>query len=745
MRAPLNTGLLCALLIFFSPSCQWQSTQDTLDTKFITSFKLQLTIPGDTIYDGKAFDARLEARASSTSGILKSIKGNILWVLTGGGTLTTVSCPAMADGLQICRMIYNGNLTAGSSKVIKLQAIHTDSKESVSEGFTVLTQAFSVSVPSRITANTSFTATITATDATGATNTTYSGTVIPYLALLPGRPNVDEISNFVNGVATVQMQIHKPAWQMQLIVYEKGNSANTGTSNTFRVVQSDANYAALDLTAIPVSATTNRLSWTYLESTIVNNYRIYRKDTSGIFQLLFTETLTTKSFFLDTGLTTGTAYDYKVEAVNSGGLVISTDYASSTPKACTAIATAPTVLTTYTKSQSPYCITASMTFGAPIIFEPGTIVLLNTGVVLTPNSLFQAIGTPNNRITFASINNAQDTTAGINVSNPSPSVIDGSFNYVSGSGFRYVVFEYLGSAYWQKPMHYGNTMLRYSNGIAFERFGVSNLLNAVMDGMMYVRGGDGIQIFHSQTALVQNCIFFRNTSRYGALHVKNDDTGGNMDIRISGNYFALNTASTGGAAAGGAITADPQNGNLQNGNLQISDNSFFNNTAVAAGYNGGAVRLVLKGTPAYSVTNNTFASNAAVNGGGISFETTTATSVNLSYNYFTGNSATTNGGAVYVAAGAGAFTATYNQFSGNTATANGKNFFNNIAQNHNVQFGYWDASTDSTCTAPLRLALGIADSCGGGGSGTVNAANAVATQYALCVNDTTATNCVGSR
>ena len=170
------------------------------------------------------------------------------------------------------------------------------------------------------------------------------------------------------------MKIHKPAWQMQIVVYDKSNSAFTGTSSTFRVIQNDSAYAALDLIAVPLSATSNRLSWTYLDSAVVNQYKIYRKDAAGVYQLIFTETTTTKSYFVDTSLTTGTNYDYMVEAVNGSSAVISTDFASSTPKACTPVASSPTGYTVWTKAQSPYCGSITLSLTGALTIEPGVVV-----------------------------------------------------------------------------------------------------------------------------------------------------------------------------------------------------------------------------------------------------------------------------------------------------------------------------------------------------------------------------------
>ena len=502
-----------------------------------------MSVPGDVIYDGKDFDMRLEAKPSATSQPLRGINGVITWALSGGGTLTLVSCPDMKEGVQTCRMRYSTGFAAGQTKLIKLQAIHENSRESSTDTFTVATQTFSISVPSRINANTTFTATITATDPTGAANINYNGTVIPYLALIPGRPNVEEVSNFVNGVATVQMQIHKPAWQMQLVVYEKTNSVSTGTSNTFRVVQADGNYTALDLIAVPITATSNRLSWTYLDSALVSSYKIYRKDASGNYQLLFTETTTTKSYYVDNSLSTGTNYDYKIEALNSGGSIISTDFASATPKTCTNVSSSPTGYTVWTKAQSPYCGNIALSLTAALVIEPGVVVMWNGGSAWSINGqLLLANGTPKDRIIFtsSSATPASGNFPGFAVTSTTTSVVDGSGNYISGSLFKYVHFEYGNGAYWQSPIYYYSWIFRYMGGLlVFEN------VPMILEGGVYAHNSICIQPKGSPAPQLNNMILYANSnSLSGAFHLKSDGTG-TYNLKISGNYFALNTGTSG--------------------------------------------------------------------------------------------------------------------------------------------------------------------------------------------------------
>lgn len=711
-------ALTALSVLFWASGCgRFMSTQEFLDSTFVTTRSLVLTVPGDIIYDGKDFDARLEGRANSESGILTTMGGNITWALTGGGTLTQVNCPPMAQGVQICRMRYSGGLTAGQTKVIKLKATHVDSGQSVSEGFTVATQSFSVSVPSRITANTTFTATITAIDPFGAVNTSYTGTVVPYLALMPGRPSVDEISNFVNGMATVQMKIHKPAWQMQLAVYDKANPAFSGLSGIFRVIQTDSNYVGLDLIAIPRTSTENRLSWTTLDGTVASSYKIYRKDSAGTYQLIYTEPTVSNAYYRDQNLTTGQNYDYKLDAIDAGNNIISTDFASSTPKACTAISSSPSSTTTWTKAQSPYCGSIAITLSAPLIIEPGVVIMWNGGGSWSGGGhVLQAIGTPNDRIIFtsSSATPAGGHFPGFGVTTLYPTILDSAGNFSSGSLWRYTVIEYGGGAYWQASTYvYQSWIFRYNNsGFVFENS------NTTLDGGVYARNSPTSSTKGPQTSKINNMIFFRNSGDTGgAFFVKTDVASSSYNYKITGNYVTLNASTASTVLPSGGFTIDPQapGTTAVGGTYQITDNQFFSNTNQAQGFNGGALRLGLYGTPTYIVSNNTFSGNSSTNGGAISVENVSGVTMTISSNYFTGNTAGTNGGAIRVASGTTAFTVTNNMFVSNTATA-GKNFFN-----------------------------GIADSCGGGGSGTVNAANGVSTTYPLCIADPTASNCVGAR
>jgi|GEM_PF-2509804 len=748
MQTAMRFGLCLFLSIAAVLSCKnGTSTAGLLDAAFVTNFKLYMSVPGDVIYDGKDFNMKLEAKPSATSLPLKGISGGISWTLSGTGTFTLVSCPPMQEGVQICKMRYTTGLTAGQTKLIKLQAVHDSTKESSNDAFTVATQTFTVSVPSRIHANTTFTATITATDPYGNTNTAYSGTVIPYLALMPGRPNIEEISNFVNGVASVQMQIHKPAWQMQLVVYDKANASYSGTSNTFRVIQNDGNYAGLDLIAVPLSSTSNRLSWTFLDSAVVTAYKIYRKDMAGAYQLLNTETTTTKSYYLDSGLSTGTNYDYKVEAVN-GITVVSTDFASSTPKACTVVSASPTIYTVWTKAQSPYCGSIAINLTASLVIEPGVVVLWNGGGFWTGGGqLLQAIGTPNNRVIITS---ASATPTGGNFpgfvgsgTSLNPAIHDASGNYVSGSIWKYVVIEYGGGGYWQASAYaYQSFIFRYanSNGFVFENS------NTTLDGGVFARNTVGFSTKGPQTSKLNNLIFFRNSSDVaGAFFIKTDAASSAYSYQVTGNYFAYNSTTASTVLPGGALTLDPQAPftTAVGGTYQITDNQFYFNSNQAQGFNGGAIRAGLYGTPTYTISNNTFVSNSSANGGAISVENAAGFSMTMNNNLFQQNSATTNGGGVRVAGGSAAMIATNNQFISNTSV-NGKNFYNGVAQNHNLQNSYFDAATDLTCAAPQRTALGVADSCGGA-SGTVSLTGVAAAQYPLCINDPTVSGCVGAR
>lgn len=691
MQTAMRIGLCVFASIITSLSCKSNtSTTGLLDASFVTTFKLYMSVPGDVIYDGKDFDMKLEAKPTATSQPLKSINGSITWTLSGTGALTLVSCPEMKEGVQICRMRYSGGLTAGQSKIIQIKAIHALSQEFVLDGFLVATASYSISIPSRVNASSAFTATITALDAFGNTNTAYSGTAVLHLGTISGRPSVEGVNNFVNGVATVSMQIFKPASQMQVIAYDKQFPVFTGTSNTFRVVQTDSNYLGLDLISVPFTATSNRLSWTTLD--IANQYKIYRKDAAGIYQLLTTisSPTATSSIFEDTALATGTNYFYKIEALNGGGSVVSVDYADSAPKGCTAVGSNINTYTVWSKASSPYCA-GGLTISSALVVEPGVVVLITTGSLWVVNHQIQAIGTPRERIIFTLNSNSHiAASGGINVSNPLQSVIDGSYNYVSGSGFKNVVWEYFGGAYWQKPMYYGSMVLRYSSGAVFENIPANLTLAAVLDGVTYVRNAGAIQLFHPQTGIVNNGIYYRNSSVVGTIHAKFDGTG-TMDVQIKGNYFALNTGlnqtgATGcgsNAATGGAITADPQsNGGCPgttSGTIQIADNQFYDNTNQASGHNGGAIRLNLKGTPSYQLSNNTFSGNTAVNGGAVSFDSASGgstgplTGLTLTKNYFVSNASGTGGGALYVGSPATAnnLTMTGNYFATNTAGSNG--------------------------------------------------------------------------
>ncbi len=714
MQTVIRYGLCFLLSTITGLSCK-NSTTTTglLDASFVTTFKLYMSVPGDVIYDGKDFDMKLEAKPSATSMPLRSISGGITWTLSGTGSLTLVSCPPMQNGVQICRMRYSGGLIAGQSKIIQMKAVHNESQEFILDGFTVATAAFSITIPSRVTVGASFTATITALDAFGNVNAAYTGTAVLYLALTSGRPSVDEVSNFVNGVASVSLRIYKPAWQMQVVAYDKQFPVFMGTSNIFRTIQNDSNYVGLDLVAVPFSATSIRLSWTTLD--IANQYRIYLKDATSTYQLIHTisSPSTTSSMYEHTGLTTGQTYAYKIESLDSGGSVVSTDYAETAPKACTSVGAAINSYTIWTKASGPYCA-GGLTIASALTIEPGAVVLITPGSVWVVNAQILALGTPRDRITFTLNSNSHvAASGGINVSNPAPSVIDSSNNYVSGSIFKYVNWEYFGGAYWQKMIYHGAMVWRYSSGAVFENISSAATLSGYLDGITYVRNSGAFQYFHAQQGFATNSIFYRNATTVGVLHAKIDNGDSSaMDLRITGNYFALNSTvtPTGGGTLpvpGGAITADPQSTNPSvaiTGTLKIADNQFYSNQAMQAGANqGGAIRLNLRGTPAYEITNNSFVSNSATTGGAISFDaasggnTSAVTGLTMTNNYFSANSATI-GGAVNFGNSTGTannLTITGNFFTTNTASSHGGSvvFQNNASTNVNLGGNFFTSNT----------------------------------------------------
>ncbi|TBR11884.1 MAG: hypothetical protein EPO62_01095 [Candidatus Nitrosotenuis sp.] len=91
--------------------------------------------------------------------------------------------------------------------------------------------------------------------------------------------------------------------------------------------------APTGIIATPVSATQVNLSWTAPSNggSAITGYKIEYKSGTGAYSVLVANTASSSTAYSSTGLTTGTAYTYKISAINSVGTGVASAEASATP------------------------------------------------------------------------------------------------------------------------------------------------------------------------------------------------------------------------------------------------------------------------------------------------------------------------------------------------------------------------------------------------------------------------------
>ncbi len=128
-----------------------------------------------------------------------------------------------------------------------------------------------------------------------------------------------------------------------------GNSSNTASAIPTQV--STVPNPPTGLAASSASLTSISLSWTVPQNqggSIVTGYKIEYKVGTGTYSVLISNTASTATSYLHTGLTTGTTYTYRVSAINSVGTgspsneVSATPTKTYTPTAVTAVAVSST-------------------------------------------------------------------------------------------------------------------------------------------------------------------------------------------------------------------------------------------------------------------------------------------------------------------------------------------------------------------------------------------------------------------
>ncbi|HNL55717.1 MAG TPA: fibronectin type III domain-containing protein [Turneriella sp.] len=381
------------------------STKDALDAAFISSAgtTFKFTAPG-TMLTYTQVKISIEAR-NGLGQIVPYFDDDVSVTAIGTGTLYVISQTAFSGGRKDIFIRYNKTLTVGQTELISLRAtsMRSSAITGASDGIVAVPAAFTFTTPSAATPTTAFSATINARAADGGVNTGYNGTVKLAFDNAVGSLN-PATATLVNGTATVNITFTgTPNAKFRLVATDSNSPHITGTSSDIcmgcGLSLVTTNDSFLNLIAVPLSATQLRLSWNKMPD--ATGYNVYKKVTGSYVQQGAT---TGNTFYNDTGLTAGTTYEYRVDAVNASATVLSSTNASASPAACTTtIATNITAPITWNATSAPVCVTASIS-----ITGDGT----NGGII------FSAAGV-----------------------GPTYS-LDGLYTYVSGSTLQYAIIEY---------------------------------------------------------------------------------------------------------------------------------------------------------------------------------------------------------------------------------------------------------------------------------------------------------------
>ncbi len=207
---------------------------------------------------------------------------------------------------------------------------------------------------------------------TGLTATSYSGTQINLSWNTPasnGGPSVTgykiqysldsgNLTNLVSNTGTAATDyshtglstVHTYTYKV-FAINSVGTSNSSNTASAVPIQVSTAPYPPTGLTANPASKASISLSWTAPQNNggySIVGYKIEYKVGSGSYSVLVSNTASTTTSYLHSGLTTGTTYTYRLSAINSIGTSFPSNEASAvptktyTPTGVTAVAVSPT-------------------------------------------------------------------------------------------------------------------------------------------------------------------------------------------------------------------------------------------------------------------------------------------------------------------------------------------------------------------------------------------------------------------
>lgn len=255
--------------------------------------------------------------------------------------------------------------------------------------------------------------------------------------------------------------------------------------------------------------------------------------------------------------------------------------------------------TTWTLINSPYIVKSNILVnsGITLNIEPGVVVKFDDNVGIVVNGKIIGDGTPTNSIIFTSSNitpNAGDWAAIRLSTSASPSIWDGSKNYLSGSKFSYCKFEYAGNSaiYSEVSLYVNNSIFINNKNWGEYRKGI------FQSGEQYYQAGGALTL-KGGTSLIKNSLFYNNQCDNGYGH----GLGGaiySFGSDVLNCIFSNNIAI--GNGEGGAIF-------VKGNSNRINNCSFINNIGV---YNGSSIGVSNGGATIYNST--IYSKNVSGNG-----------------------------------------------------------------------------------------------------------------------------------
>jgi len=406
----------------------------------------------------KNFNIIVEAIDTNSGNLLLLYNEEVVITSTGVGILAVVSKPGFIEGTQEVSLKYSNDLIL-DGQIESMAIVVSDSIDSTfrgsSENIEIRKPAshasFQIDLDDVYIAQ-PFEVAITAIGSDGFAFADYDGSVTLSATAGTGELSPLSASGFTDGVLKIEMNYTAVTEAMQINVVDNGDSSLQGISKTFTVGMGLGGNFSINLAAVPLDATTIRLNWNKMSGATA--YNIYRKDAQGFY--IFIDDVSPNLVYLDTGQSSGKLNEYKVTAM-VGQSIIGTAFAKATPNNCTIanIENPITQSTTWTKTNSPYCVISSdLEIESDLFLEPGVVVIVDSG--------FKIIITNNGTITYGQFNaeGSRDEPVIFTSSNPAPaagdwggiefetlaigSTINASFEHISGSLFSFCLIEYAG-------------------------------------------------------------------------------------------------------------------------------------------------------------------------------------------------------------------------------------------------------------------------------------------------------------